>query len=251
VTETFAWTPNGTTSTPRYVAVLDILGFKRRLETLGLTKVFADYEHLRRVSLLAARIANIGTVSGRVRKVTVNVPHVFLSDAVIAWCDDGPYIDDFLTGCCAIAAEALKLRIPLRGGIAFGKTIIDLGSLTFLGQPFVDAYLTEESQEWVGVAIHPTALNGLAGREDVKRRDVPTKRSACQPAWGLPGWTRRMLPRSLLRTPLTHALAWHHYLLGDEALEILGDLRRAAPKKDHAKYAHAADFVRALPLSPP
>ena len=241
------WKPNGTTVTKRYVAALDVLGFKQRLRAIGLPKLFMEYDHLRRTTLSAAGVTTFGTLFGQPHQLKVNVPHVVLSDTVIAWCDANGPVDDFIMGCCGIVAEALRTRVALRGGIAFGDTIIEPNTLTFLGQPFVDAYLTEGAQEWVGVAIHPSATAGLHGREDVKECRVPVKRWAWRCRAALPHRARGLIPESLLRSSFTHALAWHHHLQASETLEYLEKLRRAAHPRDHAKFANASEFVRAFP----
>jgi hypothetical protein len=46
--------------------------------------------------------------------------------------------------------------MPLRAGLAFGDCVIDPANELYVGQPIIDAYHTEQSQEWVGGAFHPS-----------------------------------------------------------------------------------------------
>jgi hypothetical protein len=114
----------------------------------------------------------------------------------------------------------------LRGAIAFGDTIIDPPTNTFLGQPIVDAHLAETAQEWVGLGVHPTAVDGVRRCESVVEYKVPLKAGTPE---------------------LTHAITWHHYLQASDALARL-EKARAEAGPNSRKYEEASRFVRAFPL---
>lgn len=221
------WTPNGTTITKRYVASLDVLGFKQRLAAKGLSGLFDEYKALQTWTRgPGTKFTVHGTLFGETVGVTKQAPYLFVSDGILLWCDEDGDADSFIRICTSLLGDSVRRGLPMRGAIAFGETIIDPPSSTYLGQPLVDAYLTEQSQEWVGAAIHPSAVDALAGHEDVAAYEVPTK----------PG------------TPdLRHALLWHHYMQAPDALKWLDAGRNAAGNQGQ-KYEAAKAFVEACPL---
>ena len=68
------------------------------------------------------------------------------------------YESTFFLFVASLFGEALKLELPLRVGIAFGDCVIQQERSLYLGAPIVNAYLTEEAQDWIGVACHPSCF---------------------------------------------------------------------------------------------
>ncbi len=105
---------------------------------------------------------------------TVRLDHFIFSDTILVWKDveilNGDHDKVLKVGCeefkhicrglCLIMDFATQARIPLRGGIAFGETIINIDGKNneIIGQPIVNAYLVEEAQQWIGVAFHSSCL---------------------------------------------------------------------------------------------
>ena len=221
------WKPNGTSIAKRYVANLDVLGFKQQLFRDGLSAVFSNYQGLQ-VYLKhgGTKFTLLGTLFGTTVGLSGAAPYMLISDTILLWCDENGDVESFVEVCGSIIANASTTGMFLRGAIAFGETIIDPLTSTFLGQPLVDAYIAEQSQEWVGLGIHPTAVDGLRKSESTVSYRVPVKR--CRPA-------------------LTHAVTWHHYLQVSDAITRL-EKARAAAGKNGKKYKEAIKFVRAFPL---
>lgn len=176
-----------------FVALFDVLGFKELLSSKPLNQVISSYRSLIDVKRQAARIpvGRPGGVSVEVSGTTV------FSDTILLWCDDSwPAVQSLLTSCNALIAESLALGMPLRGGVAFGEAVLDRVQRVFVGQPIVDAHLTEASQEWLGAALHSSVLNHptlgsqIASLEDIISYRVPVKPNA---------------------PTLTHALHWCPY----------------------------------------
>ncbi len=220
------WTPNGTAIVPRYLASLDVLGFKNRLANQGLSGVFADYGALQvHLKGLGTKFTVLGTLFNQTVGVTKQAPYVLLSDTLLLWCDADGDVESFIAVCGGLVADSVRRGMFLRGAVAFGETIIDPSTNTFLGQPIVDAYLAETDQEWVGLALHPTAVRGLGGVEGVIPYDVPTK-------GGL---------------KLERAVTWHHYMLPQDAIDGL-ERGKANSGGNGQKYDNAIQFVRQHPL---
>lgn len=215
---------------PRFVAMFDVLGFREMVKTRPLHIVLGEYEDLITAAQMSARMTEIRTnAAGRaIGLVRRRAPHAVFSDTLLFWSnDDEDCAWSFFKICGAIAAEALNRQMPLRGGIAFGEAILDKSTSTYLGRPIVDAYVTEASQEWVGVGIHESCFSTdslakfMSSHEDIVRYAVPTKPKAA---------------------PVSHALLWHQYMYG--AHDILKSLRERAPTEAKAKYDNAIRFAQ-------
>lgn len=173
------------------------------------------------------------------------VSAIVLSDSIYAWTDDTADAGvSLVTACGWIVAEALRQGIPVRGGIARGDAIVDETSNAFLGQPLVDAYVTEQAQEWLGVAIHPSAVILVDRTDNIVDWNVPVKRPTVLER--LDALLHRRRPPQALC--LTHAIAWHHYLQADDAKSFLRKLRGDASHSARRKYENALRFVEQRPL---
>ncbi len=241
-----AFTPSANASpVRRIIACLDILGFRNRLaRPNGLQLVFDEYTLLRDAVREATRTINLGVLFGQPVPLVTVVPAVVVSDSVYLWADDTVDAADALVRSCgALVSEALKQDIPLRGAIARGEMIIDQATMTFLGQPMVDAYVTEQVQEWIGVALHSSCA-GLRGKiEGVVDWKVPVKDPFCAQVRSLFSKKTRRL-REQMPKPLL-AVAWHHYLQHGEAVRKIETLRAGAGRDSKRKYDNTLKFVAA------
>ncbi len=211
-------------SIQRYVAAFDVLGFKQRLEVHNVKRLQADYDALKIRADESIRAAQRGVSAGPPTQSPALLEFATMSDTILLWCDRDGDTKAFVAGCCALIAESVRAGMPLRGGIAFGATVIDRKTNTYLGQPLVDAHFAELQQEWVGAAVHSTA-SALYADDLVCEWEVPVK----------PG-----------TEPLTHALAWHrHTAKAADDLEALRDVAGYVPA---TKYTNAIEYVRATSL---
>lgn len=171
---------DSTAVTKRYIGVFDVLGFKDRMRTDGLQKVADGYRNLMRQIQPAAETPVIG-VGGNERWTT---PLVVFSDTILMWSDDDPEsLDSFLSSCSFLIAYAFNIGWYLRGGVAFGDSIMNRASSEFLGQPIIDAHLLEESQDWIGGAFHNSCSTANSYKvfrtcDNVVNYPVPLKPSA-------------------------------------------------------------------------
>lgn len=162
---------------PRFVAMLDVLGFKNALDSEPLDNLAARYRQF----TIAVESLSKWEIRTVVFSDTVMVYSAPLEREVIegqarslAWrlnrntaeIASGEYEravavqgELFLNWVAEILRTALRLGLPLRGGIAFGDCVINRSRQTFLGQAIVDAYLTESRQDWVGVALHDSMFD--------------------------------------------------------------------------------------------
>lgn len=161
-----------------FVALFDVLGFKNRVAHSDLQALVSEYRHFVNTQTWATTIP----VASRRGVHQWRVGDAIFSDTILLWCDDAwDAVQTLLTASASLIASALDIGWPIRGGLAYGNCVLDRQTLTFIGQPIVDAYYTEQSQVWVGAALHqsvidhPTLGRSILRLEDVIKYSVPTK----------------------------------------------------------------------------
>ena len=221
-------------SKPIFVAVLDLLGFKRKLLDVsdvpipgGLEEIYTTYYLFLYASDWSTKVDNIEPGSDEnLRHVFGRIGYFVASDTVLLWANDDEA--SYFVGVVAkLVKTLLEFRVPLRGAISYGNCIIEKDKNIYLGLPIVKAIEAEKVQEWIGVAVLPSAAERLNNHPYVVEYSVPVKSNS-----------------SIL---LKHALAWP--LADDTPNEPtirLGDLKNMAPDKDKVKYENALAFVNAL-----
>lgn len=214
------------------VAMCDVLGFTRLVSTAPLDEI-----HRRYVALVAHLephpLFRIRTGSHE-REVVLN--RVVFSDTVLFWAPAGDAMELLPHVVAQIVGHAIS-SMPLRAGLAFGECIIDPANELYIGQPIIDAYHTEQAQEWIGGAFHPSCWRhpGLLellckGYErSAVEYAVPVK--AARPAGGV---------------RLEYALNWP-VLAGPEcSVDVLTDLEARAETTAKIKWQNARRFYDAV-----
>ncbi len=153
--------PEGPVPANYIVAVIDVLGFSKRLEAVGLLEMHRLYGEL----LSVAVKPNVDDLPWR-RMVTpigdgLYVPslaylplnHAYFSDTLLVWVPLEPNrVVLFLERLACVFCEALRLQMPLRGAVSIGQAILHKPSSTYIGNPIVEAARLEKAQEWTGLA---------------------------------------------------------------------------------------------------
>jgi len=221
------------------LALLDVLGFSRRLTTLGLARMHELYRALISVALEPFAASNQWTPILAQRSAELYSPGLFwlpirysyFSDSILLWIPYHPeLVEPFLDRVMGVFCEALRLGLPLRGAVAAGTAILHKATGTFLGEPLVEAERLHGAQQWVGVAC------GVSVRSEVMRipfsplqvmlYDAPVKKPE----------HRGLLSGLVLDWPRR----WRH-LHGASPQDVVSGLR--APGFE-IYYDTAADFVR-------
>lgn len=152
------------------LAFFDILGTSKRLNENELQKVYEYYECM--IKLCSDDTVPIiieNTLYGKselTKYIGKQKPFVFLqtelknaffSDTFILWVElDGPFntlLGGFFEKCSIVFCEALRRKIPLRGTISVGTSIMDEEKKIFLGKPLVEAAKGETCQNWLGIGL--------------------------------------------------------------------------------------------------
>lgn len=137
--------------TKRYVAFLDILGFKDYVLRHDIDDV---YKRLQTLNALRSEddSSDYDYEEGKRIKFTI------FSDSIFIFSKDDSFTNlrYFLTYVKRVMRMALRAEIPLKGAIAYGDIIVDEEQNLFCGQPIIDAYLLEEDLQYMGVVFHHT-----------------------------------------------------------------------------------------------
>lgn len=150
----------------RYVAVGDVVGFKDFVRRSTLRKVIESYDRLRKEAekSLTRRVHKINRPEGY-RAEIQKVSYTIFSDTILLWVDvvsGNPNVAldimIFFDSLGALIAASLKCELPLRVGVAYGECYIDPIKNSYLGEPIINAYLTEQGQEWIGGACHSSCV---------------------------------------------------------------------------------------------
>ena len=135
-----------------FVALLDILGFQRLVSRPGFDDLSAQY------------LASVATsVGGSAHPI---VYHQASDSTILTTADeDFDSLRSLITAVAEISFNALvTLGLPVRGGIASGTYATrDAGHAGTLitGPAVVDAYRTEQQQDWVGVMFSSSLFHSL------------------------------------------------------------------------------------------
>jgi len=137
--------------TKRYVAFLDILGFKDYVLRHGIDDV---YQRLQTLNGFRPEdgSSDYDLEEGRRIKFTIFSDSIF----IFSKDDSFPNLRHFLTYVKRVMRMALRAEIPLKGAIAYGDIVVDEEQNLFCGQPIIDAYLLEEDLQYMGVVFHHT-----------------------------------------------------------------------------------------------
>lgn len=137
------------TTDKRFVAFLDIMGFKDMVARSSHKDVL---DKLSGLSLLA--IASMFTNLAK-----NNIYVTIFSDSIIVFSKDGSTeaSDAFIYTVRALFCRILALKMGMKGGIAFGELTVDPTLQLYFGQPLIDAYLLEEELQYYGAVLHHTA----------------------------------------------------------------------------------------------
>jgi hypothetical protein len=156
----------------RFVAFLDIMGFKNRLIREGQERVREMLESLlptieniknsKRV-LYAKQVKN-SDINTTIDDFSSLIYPVTFSDSIILFSKDES--DDsaieIIVNAAFIMSEALKKEIPMKGAIAFGEMTVDKIHLLYFGTPLIDAYELHKELQIYGVVLHHTAQKHLS-----------------------------------------------------------------------------------------
>jgi hypothetical protein len=211
---------------PYLVAMCDVLGFSRLFATYSLEEIHQEYQRLR--TLVRSYERTVGYRPRGEHAVEI-LDGVVFSDTILFWAPAAGAMEVLPMSLSLLMAQTIGSIMPLRIGLAFGDCVIDPQDNIYIGQPIIDAHLTEQRQRWVGGAYHascsrlPGFMEHLCYWRTAVEYAVPVKEG----------------------DPLAHALNWA-LLAGDDVPSTLRTQEEAAPVEDREKWQLARMFYEQL-----
>ncbi|WP_028524118.1 hypothetical protein [Runella limosa] len=173
---------NNLSNGPKYLAHIDILGFKQMLKKNNQSELERIFEKNIKPSIQDSLIANAGsdryewqldgTLARNLRAATIN--SIVFSDTLIFWTNDDT-AKSFLQLINVISnlfhLNTNYFHIPLRGAIAYGSLKFEdplfvlpnaqIKQTALFGEAIVDAYELEQIQNWLGCAISRKSIDAF------------------------------------------------------------------------------------------
>jgi hypothetical protein len=145
----------------RTVAFFDVLGFRNLLAKEGTQRLGERYIQVS---------ANLDALL-KPFLTDPSLPMLFPDQGQEPWCITHVFSDSLIfishgeseSDCRKLLVYALRAmqvllasKLPVRGGLAFDELFINQQRQLFLGPALTKAYELEQSQDWVGAALHPS-----------------------------------------------------------------------------------------------
>lgn len=138
------------TTDKRFVAFLDLLGFKDKVMRKTHDEIYAE---LTKISKLKNLVEKNSVLKKKKRFFDSDVYVVSFSDSIVIFSknDNFENFEYFLVALRAIFSNSIRAKIALKGGFAHGEISLNKTEQIYFGQPIIDAYLIEEDVNYLGV----------------------------------------------------------------------------------------------------
>lgn len=179
------------------VGLFDILGFEKKLASIGLAEMLARYEvlieavnyrkdHEQRVFNDMGFVESPYWTSDGDVFIFSKIHGAYASDSILLWAnrtwpearDKTPEdietlskdpatgwkfhpipCDNFLDICNDLMCCGLEVGLPLRGAISMGEAVLDGNKNIFLGHPIIEAARLERGQKFIGAGLCKSFVN--------------------------------------------------------------------------------------------
>lgn len=150
--------PSDNKTAERFVAFLDIMGFKDRV---------ARSDHNDLLNQLSEFNKDIISYIGKYQNSEIQLAQ--FSDSIVLFSNDDSIasLDTLAEVTRGIMQSAINRQIPIKGAIARGVITCDFPKQLFFGQALIDAYLLEENINYYGILVHHTAENAVINSNEI------------------------------------------------------------------------------------
>lgn len=145
------------------IALCDILGFSRMVETLALSDIVSEALGWVRRALHFC-VHHTPTIVPTIPTFVEIENHADLgvawfSDTILLFTrrDDDACVQQLLSTVCGLIFVTMYAKQRIRAGIAYGEAHIDPIEHLYVGMPLVEAHRLEQAQEWSGGALAKAA----------------------------------------------------------------------------------------------
>jgi hypothetical protein len=143
----------------RFVAFFDILGFRDLVMRSTHSEI---YKLLTLLSKYRATLNGVENFEGLPESYkNAGIYNVSFSDSIVIF-SKGDSLENFeiftlMTGW--FFANAIAMKIPIKGALATGEISLNKSNQIYFGQPIIDAYLLEEELNYMGIVAHNSIDN--------------------------------------------------------------------------------------------
>ena len=238
-------------SQTKYIAFLDILGFKDLIENNKLDEIETLYDTLQKSVLFSFAVSN---PEHRLKKKGEDLPSIgetnlnslVISDSIIIWTDDDSQgsLLELLLAVKYFMYFSMQSGFPLRGGISSGELIVKSGRhekspkfnsyTTLLGLSLTRAYIIESKSEWSGCILDEKCVEHFSNKlksydskvadleffekmDIIRSYEVPMKSGPVKKYYAI-NWTHFNGPR-LTTTQVRKAFQSHNKSVTDWAVQ--------------------------------
>lgn len=145
---------NWKTTDKRFVAFLDILGFKDNVMRNTHDEIYSKLTSINKLKKTIENSNNNVSIEEYYHDSEVYI--VNFSDSIVIFSkNDSIYnFEYFLVTVRYLFGKCIKSGIPIKGGIAYGDISVNKSEQIYFGQPIIDAYILEEDLNHFGIILH-------------------------------------------------------------------------------------------------
>lgn len=165
---------NWTITTERFVAFIDIMGFKNLVSTMSHSDLYNIMRTIDEAKTINERIYDLKEKSSLVKST-------MYSDSIMLYSKDkstGSF-ESLIAAVSGLTNDLFINKIPHKGAIAYGTMTLDSKRSIYFGQPLIDAYLLQEELHFYGIILHGSIEEKMQGKLDttifVRKFDCPLK----------------------------------------------------------------------------
>jgi len=142
------------TTDNRFVAFIDILGFKDKVMRDSHEEIYSQLSKISRTKQYIEEVSNNPIFMRKFGDSDTFI--VNFSDSIIVFSknDSIGNFNFFLEVITYLFSNAINNKIPLKGGISHGKISVNKTEQIYFGQPIIDAYSIEEDVNYLGIVAH-------------------------------------------------------------------------------------------------
>lgn len=154
---------NWKTTENRFVAFLDLLGFKDKVMRKSHDEIYNELNKISSFKKTLEKSVTEDIITKYFDDVDIYI--VSFSDSIVLFSKNDS-IDNFKFFTVALRSlfsKAIINKIALKGGIAHGMISVNKSEQIYFGQPIIDAFLIEEDVNYLGVVCHNSIDKFLTG----------------------------------------------------------------------------------------
>jgi len=138
----------------RFVAFLDLLGFKDKVMRSTHEEIYAELNKISTARKNLEESVNEEIIQNTFSDVDIYI--VSFSDSIVLFSknDSEDNFKFFSLALIGLFSNAIKNKIAIKGAVAHGLVSLNKSEQIYFGQPIIDAFLLEEDVNFLGILCH-------------------------------------------------------------------------------------------------